>query len=151
MARRRAYEVDGQRAVASPTKTALTLTSTTAVRPWIYDMDLGSSASPADNAIIWYIQRTTAAGTSTADTPTAIDPGDPAATSTCGVNHTVEPTYAANAILFHAAVNQRATHRFQFDPDGPLQAPATANNGLGLYPVNSSFTGTVDFMVYFAE
>lgn len=147
----RRYSIDGQRAVNSPTKTLLGLTSTTAIRPGIYDLYIGSSATPADNAILWYIQRSTAAGTSTAVTPTALDPGDPAATATAGQNHTVEPTYTAGAILFHLALNQRATHRAILDPNGALMAPATANNGLAIYPVHSSFTGAVDGLIHYFE
>src|SRR5262245_22073639 len=130
--RRRAYSSDGQRAVANPTKTAIGLTvGGTTYRPWIFDGWVGSSATPADNAIEWLGQRYTAAGTSTAVTPMALDPADPAATSTTGVNHTVEPTYTAGAILWHIGINQRATQRFQLDPDAPLVIPATANNGIG--------------------
>ena len=151
MARRRAYSADGTRAVASPTKTALTVTGATTIRPYIFDGFIGSSATPADNALQWFMQRFTAAGTSSADTPSALDPGDPAATSTVGVNHTVEPTYTAGAILLHMALNQRAQQRLQLDPDAPLVIPATANNGIGLYPVHATFTGTVDFCVYFGE
>lgn len=149
--RRRAYHFDGQRAVASPTKTAAGLTGGTTFRPWIYDGWVGSSATPADNALEWLAQRFTAAGTSTAVTPSALDPGDPAASSAAGINHTVEPTYAAGAILWHLALNQRATQRFQFDPDAPLVIPATANNGIGFQPIHSTFTGNVDFSIYFAE
>jgi hypothetical protein len=151
MARRRAYSIEVQTPVASATKTALTVTGSTAIRPWFYDMEIGSSASPADNALTWYIQRSTAAGTSTAYTPPPVDPNDPPCTSTGGVAHSAEPTYTANKILFHAALNQRATHRFQFDPDGPLMIPATSNNGLGVYPVHASFTGNADTCVWFAE
>lgn len=151
MSRRRAYAFDAQAAVASPTKTLASLTGGTAIRPWIYDMWLGSSATPGDNALLWYIQRTTAAGTSTSITPPPIDPGDPACTSTAGYAHSAEPTYTSGKILFHLALNQRATHRAQFDPDGPLMIPATANNGLGLYPVNASFTNNVDATIHFAE
>jgi hypothetical protein len=143
--------VDGTRAVASPTQTLLGLAGATTIRPWIYDILIGCSAPPADNAIQWFCQRFTAAGTGTAVTPTAIDPGDPGATSSAARAHTVEPTYTAGSILWHCALNQRATHRFQFDPDGPLVVPAAANNGVGLYPVQSSFTGTVDGMIYFSE
>ena len=149
--RRRAYSIDGVRNVSSPTKTALTITGGTTFRPWIYDGWVGSSATPADNAIQWFMQRFTAAGTGTATTPQAVDPADPAASSAGAINHTVEPTYTAGAILFHLALNQRATQRFQLDPDAPLVIPATANNGIGLYPVNSTFTGQVDFVAYFAE
>lgn len=148
---RRAYTFDGQRAVASPTKTAFGVTGGTTYRPWIYDGWVSSSATPADNAIEWLLQRFTAAGTGTAVTPTAVDPANPAASSAVAINHTVEPTYTAGAILWHCAINQRATQRFQFDPDAPLVIPATANNGIGAQPINSSFTGTVDFCCYFAE
>lgn len=153
MARRRAYASDSQAAVASPTKTMWGITGGTTVRPWIYDMWLGSSASPADNALLWYLQRDTAAGTAGAAlVPPPIDPGDPAATSVIGVSqYSGEPTYTAAKILFHLALNQRASHRAQFDPDGPLMVPATANNGIGAYVVNGSFTGNTDLTVHFAE
>ena len=149
--RRRSYSFDGQRSVASPTKTAAGLTGGTTYRPYIFNGGVGSSATPADNAIEWLVQRFTAAGTSTSVTPTADDPADPAASSACGINHTVEPTYTAGVILWHRALNQRATIGFQIDPDSPWVIPATANNGLGLQPINSSFTGTVDFHIEFAE
>lgn len=152
MARRRAYSIDGQAAVASPTKSLLGLTvGGTTYRPWVYDLFIGASATPADNALLWYIQRSTAAGTLTAVTPSPVDPGDPAATTTAGQAHSVEPTYTAGKILFHLALNQRATHRAIFDPDAPLVIPATSNNGLGLYPVHGSFTGNVDATMHFAE
>jgi hypothetical protein len=152
MALGRRYSVDGQRAcAASAPQTILGITATTAVRPFIYDLLLGSSATPADNAILWYIGRYTAAGTSTAVTPQALDSGDPASTTTAGKNHTVDPTYTANAILFHLALNQRASHRWIGDPNGPMICPATANNGMGLYASNASFTGNIDATIHFAE
>lgn len=147
----RRYEIDGQAAVASPTKTLLGLTGGTAIRPGIYDLYVGSSATPADNAILWYIQRSTAAGTSTATTPTPLDSGDPAATATAGYAHSAEPTYTSGKILFHLALNQRATHRAILDPNGALLVPATGSNGLGLYPVHASFTGNVDATIFFFE
>ena len=91
----RNYLVQGTRAVASPTATLFTLTSTSAVRPCIYELILGSSATPADNALLWQLQRVTAAGTATSYTPVALDPADPAATSVAGVNHTVSYGLAA--------------------------------------------------------
>lgn len=152
MAYRRAYSVDGQRAVNNPTKTALTLTGGTTWRARLFYLTVGSSAAPADNALVWYIQRSTAAGTSTGDTPSALDTNySPAANTTCGVNHTVEPTYTAGAILWHLAPNQRATPQLLLDPDAPLATPLTSNNGFGLYPVHASFTGTVDFCCHFDE
>jgi hypothetical protein len=137
--------------VASPTATALVLVSTSAIRPEIYDMIVGSSATPADNALTIKVQRFTAAGTTTALTPQALDPADPASTSTAGKTATAEPTYTANAILWHIALNQRATHRWVADPRGPLKLPATASNGAGLYYVHSSFTSNVDSTIFFNE
>lgn len=147
----RRYAVTGQSAVASPTDTCLGITGGTAVRPEIYDVLIGSSATPADNAIIWKIQRTTAAGTSTSVTPAALDSGDPASTTTAGQAHSAEPTYTASTVLFNLALNQRASHRFIADPNGGMKAPATSNNGLALYPVHSSFTGNVDATIHFCE
>jgi hypothetical protein len=136
---------------ASPTKTSIVLASATTVRPEIIDVDLGSSATPADNALLWSAQRCTALGTSTAQTPNPVDPADPAATSAYGVNCTVEPTYTANLILFNAALNQRATHRVPLDPQARLKCPAVANNGIGLYCANAAFTGANSGMWYTNE
>jgi hypothetical protein len=149
--RGRRYSVDGEQAVASPDDSVLGITSTTAVRPTIYDLLIGSAATPADNALEWYLQRYTAAGTATSVTPLALDPGDPASTTTSGENHTVEPTYTSNAILFRLALNQRASHRWIADPDGGLVCPATNSNGIGAYPVHASFTGLVSMTMHFQE
>lgn len=151
MAHRRNYILQGTRNVASPTQTWGTITATAAVRPCLYDIILGSSATPADNALLWQAQRFTAAGTSTATTPQPLDSGDPAATSIGGINHTIEPTYTANLFMLRVALNQRATHRWIADPDAHIICPATANNGVGLFPVHASFTGAVDASVYFYE
>jgi hypothetical protein len=147
----RNYSIDGSQAVASPTDTALGLTSATTIRPQIYDVIFGSSATPADNALNWLLQRYTAAGTSTAVTPEPLDPDDPAALAAGGENHTAEPTYTANAILLNISANQRSTQRWVSAPGGELKMPATAANGAGLQPVHSSFTGTVEATIHFEE
>ena len=59
----------------------------------LYDVIFGSEATPADNAFRYIVQRITAAGTSTAVTPQALDPGDAATEFDAGENHTIEPTY----------------------------------------------------------
>ena len=143
----RRYSIDGEQNVASPTDTTLTLTGGTTNRPEIYDGWLGVSATPADNALTWYMQRTTAAGTGTAVTAQALDSGDPAAIATALEDHSAEPTYTAAAIVFRLALNQRASHKLNIDPNSPIRIPATANNGIGLYPVHASFTGLTDACV----
>lgn len=153
MANPRGYVFDSQAAVASPTKTSAGVTSATTVRPEIYDMIFGASASPADNALLWKAQRYTAAGTAAANpTPSPLDPADPASLSSAGNGqYSAEPTYTAGLILFHLALNQRASHRWIADPRGPLKMPATANNGIGLFCVQGSFTGNVDLSIFFNE
>lgn len=126
----RRYSIDGEDTNTANT-TILELRSTTAVRPRVYDVLLSSDATPADNCGDYQLQRTTTAGTSSAVTPQALDPGDPAATATAGKAHSAEPTYTANAILLHFALNQRATFRWVAAPYGELVLPAAAN-GLGL-------------------
>lgn len=122
-------------AVGSDTNTAGTtvwsLTSATTIRPRIYEFLIGSVATPADNAWEFILGRTTAAGTSTAFTPIALDPADPAALAAAGFAHTVEPTYTANAQVLRIAGNQRAAVRWVAAPGGEIVLPATAANGIG--------------------
>jgi len=105
----RRYSIDGAQAVASPTDSVLGVTSASTIRPMLYDIIFGSSASPADNAIQWLMRRYTAAGTATAVTPQALDPADPAALASAGENHTAEPTYTSNSELMNLVANQRST------------------------------------------
>jgi hypothetical protein len=125
------YSIDGQDTNTAAT-TILGLTGSAAVRPKIYDLTMGSDATPADNAAEYVLQRTTAAGTSTGVTPQPLDPLTSAAVTTAGEAHSAEPTYTANAILLQWAQNQRATYRWVAAPGGELIATATAANGIGL-------------------
>ena len=149
--RGRRYAINGDQNVASPTASALGLTSATTIRPTVYDVLIGCQDTPADAAIEWFVQRYTAAGTGTAVTPTALDPGDPAATATAAKNHTAEPTYTAGLILWRMALNQRASHRWIADPDGGLVCPALASNGVGLYPVHATVTVNTDCTFHLQE
>lgn len=100
-------------------------------RQKLYDLIVGSEASPADNAFLWTTTRFTAAGTSTAVTPEAVDGADAAALADVGEDHTAEPTYTGISLL-DIPLNQRATFRWVANPGSELVIPATANNGLGL-------------------
>src|SRR5262245_28658915 len=147
----RNYSISGARAVASPTKTLLTLVGGTTIRPQLFDLVIGSTATPADNALEFILQRFTAGGTGTAVTPEPLDPADPAAIATAAVNHTVEPTYTSGKILMDIAMNQRATQRWVPAPGREIKVPATSANGLGLQPVHSSFTGSVTGTIHFED
>lgn len=147
------YSVDGSQAVASAADTTLTITcdGTTVRRNKVYDFTVGSEATPADNALTHTCQRCTAAGTSTAVTPQPLDPADAAALTDSGENHTVEPTYTANEILWKIAANQRATYRWVAAPGSELVLPATAANGVGFFTDHASFTGVVNVHALFEE
>ena len=137
MARR--YAIDGQDTNTANTS-ILGLTSAATIRPRIYDLIFGSDATPADMAAKYVLQRHTAAGTSTAVTPTALDPADPAALASAGMAHTIEPTFTAGAILLHFALNQRATFRWVAVPGAELVLPATAANGATLRVITTNGT-----------
>lgn len=112
----------------------------------LYDLILGSEASPADNAFLYTVQRCTALGTATSVTPQALDPGDAATEADAGENHTVDATQTAGAILLAIALNQRATFRWVAAPGSELTYPATAANGLAINTPTSSavaISGTI--------
>jgi hypothetical protein len=127
------YSVELRR-TASTTASVGTITAD-ATRPRrgkLYELILGAEAAPADNAFLYRLRRVTAAGTSTAVTPTANDPADAATETDAGENHTVEPTYTANSEQLVIALNQKATFRWYVSKEDGIIWPATAANGLGL-------------------
>lgn len=148
----RRYSINGTRSVASPTQTLLTLVSAATIRPKIYDLIMGSNATPADNALEWLLQRFTVAGTAGSSvTPAPLDPADPAALASAGQAHSAEPTYTSAKVLLDVAMNQRSTQRWVAAPGGELISPATAANGIGVQPIHASFTGSVIATIHFEE
>lgn len=127
----RRYSIDGNQN-ATAADSIIGILSATTIRPKVYYICFGSAASPADQAFNMAIQRCTTAGTSTAVTPQALDPADPASLSSGKENYTVEPTITSGSTLLSFSVNQQATFRWQTVPDEGLVSPATANNGLVL-------------------
>ena len=120
-------------------------------RAKVYDLLIGSEATPADNGFLWQVQRCTAAGTSTAVTPQSLDPADTlASTIVCGENHSVDATRTANAFLLTLGLNQRASFRWVAAPGGELIIPATASNGLAIVTLTSSAVA-VSSTVHFEE
>lgn len=102
---------------------------------------VGSEATPADAAVLLTAQRYTAAGTSTAVTPSPLDLADAAMLGVAGENHTVEPTYTANLIMLSAAFHQRAGFVYYAPPGAEITVPATNAAGVGLQTDTIS-TGT---------
>src|SRR5690348_2288983 len=115
------YSADFQRtASTSASLGSLTSDATRARRAKIYDVILGSEATPADAALLFTFRRCTAAGTNTSVTPQPLDPADFATEFDAGENHSAEPTYTAGAILLNIPLNQRATFRWVAAPGGEL-------------------------------
>lgn len=131
--------------------TQLGLTSTAAIQPKVYDLIVSSSATPASNVGQYQIKRYTAAGTATAITPQALGVNEPAATAAAGGNHSVEPTYTANAILLQFSVNQQATWRWVAAPDGELVLPSTAANGIGFFTNATNSAFAIDVTMHYRE
>ena len=146
----RQYAVNGSTTLTSAAKTYALLTSTTAIRPEIYYFAIGCEGAPADNTMVHFWQRYTAAGTNTAVTPSPLDPGDPAATAAGGSNCTVEPTYTSAIILFRQALNQRSHYQWYGDR-GPMRLPATGSNGAGLYTSHASATPVFSAVLHYSE
>jgi hypothetical protein len=118
----------------------------------VYYFCCGSEAAPADQSILWQLQRITAAGTSTGVTPRPVNPADVATELDAGENHTAEPTYTASTDLITVPVHQRSTFKWEAPPDGELIYPATASNGFGVRtPTISSGTPVVTAAVHVDE
>src|SRR5690348_11437795 len=93
----RKYAVSGSLTAPNSTTAPIAeLVGSTTIRPLVYDIVVGSSATPADNAARFQIQRatTTGSGATTTLTPQALDGGDPAATAVAyqGTWTTTQPT-----------------------------------------------------------
>lgn len=146
------YVASGAQTVTgTPGDSVLGVAGVATDRGRIYDLIFGAGGTPADNVLEWLARRFSAAGTSTAVTPTSLDPDAPAANMIAGENHTVEPTYTADSEVLHFDLNQRATFRWVAAPNGELVIPATAANGIGVAPISSGYSGDVNVTAHWEE
>lgn len=127
------------------------LTGSASIRPMVYDMIIGSDATPADVATEFNFDRTTDVGTGGSPlTEVALDPLTVGASAAgLGGTFTTDPT-DGNALMM-IALNQRATFRWVAAPGGELIATASANNGVGLYSVASGGTPNINVSLYWQE
>jgi hypothetical protein len=146
----RNYSIDGRDTNTAATS-ILGLTSATTVRPKIYYVGIGSYGTPGDYGAEYQLGRYTAAGTSTAVTPQALDPADPAALSSAGEAHSAEPAYTANAVLLSIGVHMRDNYQWYAAPGCEIVLPATAANGVGLSVIAVSTAWTACAVMHFAE
>ena len=153
MARNYSYCSNASNAASSSVPMA-TIISTANIRPKVYEVGIGSDASPGDQAAKYALQRCTSTGTP-GSSPTAapLDIADPAAQVTCGLAvFSVNPTLTAGAIPWQVAINQRATYRWLAKDGYEIVMPATASNGLALMPLVCTSGGyNVDFSLVWAE
>lgn len=148
------YHVFGSAAVGT-NKTLWNLfhaAATPTCRGRISEIIVGCSATPADQATLFRVGRTTAVGTEGSGfTPLNVDPAGPAGEMDAGIAHSAEPTYTANKELLTIPVNQRATFRWVCAPGAELLMAATQNNGAGLYSSAATGTASHTSSVYFEE
>lgn len=148
----RAYSVSGPNASGAATKTLVTVIGSTTVRPRVFDLIIGTQASPADQAAEYALKRFTAVGTAgSSPTPLPLDPSDVASIATAGITHSAEPTYTAGGTLVDINLNQRATFRWVASPGMELVGPATASNGIGLQLVAATTALVAYGNVFFFE
>lgn len=146
----RKYAIDGQDTNTDETS-ILGLTSAATIRPRIYDVMCTGYGTPGDHQAKYILNRYTAAGTSTAKTPQALDNGDPASLASAGEAHSVEPTYTANAVLLVIARNMRHPYRWVAIPGREIVLPATAANGAGVLVKEVSTAWTDNVCIHFEE
>jgi hypothetical protein len=151
MARSYSVFAGGIAAQNSATVPQAQLVGAATIRPKIYDLLIGSSSTPADQAAQFVLKRSSTASTGgTAVTPSPIDPGDPAALAAAMVAPSMTaPTLGVALLQF--AMNQRATFRWVAAPTKELVIPATAANGITL--LNPVLTGAfnLDFSIEYEE
>jgi hypothetical protein len=125
--------------------------ATTLRRAWIYDVMFGVDGTPADNVLVYKIDRQTSTGTRSAAVGAPLDSGDAAALITAGVNTTIEGIITAASQLIEIAVNQRASYRWVAAPGGELVVPATNVAGLGLRAKSPAYASTCTATAHYWE
>jgi hypothetical protein len=121
-------------------------------RARIYDLIVGSVATPADQAADFLLNRTTAVGTEGSGLVPHNILGGPAGAYDSGLGvFSVEPTYAAASQLLAFQLNQRATFRWVAAPGSEFVLAATQNNGAGLKTVTSTSTQAHGATILFEE
>ena len=154
---RRYHSPTNQATTATTYKSMGILISAATIRPGIYEFNVGTEGTPAENALVYLLQRSTTTTTFTSVTPLPIDPTDgiltnPVALATSGSNATVEPTVTANQNLFGLlGFNQRGTYRWVASPGGELVLPAVLAAGAAFQVKSAGYTGQSDATFYWQE
>lgn len=130
--------------------TAANVIASTAIRPMIYEFNVGISTTPADQTYKASVTRATGVGTAGSNpTPTPIDNGDVACVSTAGITHSAEPTTLTD--LFGIRLNQRASYRWVCQDGAELICPAATSNNIGVRMKLASASSTMETTIFFKE
>jgi len=137
--------VGTQQALSTAYKTLLALTAATATltSAEVFEFGVGTDGTPAENVVQYDISRQTAAGTSTAVTPVALNSAKGAARTVGSANFTAEGTITATSSVWAMPLNQRASFRWiARGDDDRLIIPATNLAGFALRAKSPAYTGT---------
>ena len=150
----RRFGIFGSRAcsASAPEGIVQVYAPSTGLAPAIYQVTLGSSGTPTDAALLFEMQRSTTATTgASSTTPTPLNGQQVATTILSQQGSTGDGTLTANTILGYWPLNQRATHRWDADPLGPVVGISTTVYGIQIWGVHASFTGAISANVAFFE
>ena len=124
-------------------KTIAELLGAATVRWNLYDILMGASGTPADNALVYDLIRITATGTGTTVTGEPLDPGDPTALVLGEEDTTIEPTTAGIALI-EIPVNLRASYRWIAAPGSEIVVAAVAGEGLAFRSESPAYIGQTE-------
>lgn len=149
------YSISGSNASQAAPATVLVVAGGTACRTRVFDIVIGSSPAPADNAALYQICRVTSIGTSGSNPVIyALDPIDVTSlvSSTLGVytgSASGEPS--GPVALLDIPLNMRATFRYVASPGAEFINVLSATNGISLRQFTSSATFVATGTLIWAE
>jgi|SRR5208283_2438822 len=125
--------------------------SSVLVRASIFDLIVGCSATPADNATQWALMPTTAAPTGgTAITARPMDSND-AAASTLAVSKPTSVMTLGSTFYMYMSVNQRVTWRWCAVPGSEIIMPVAVSSGICMNSYLDSTPAVRDTVIFFRE
>ena len=147
----RAYAVTHETAAGTNLTILALVNPGTAARGWIYDIIIGSDATPADLAGQFDVIRGTVSGTGTGVTARALDGANPAGTIAPEGGTFTGQTKTANSALLSVGLNQRATFRWVAAPNGEMVIPATTDNWVGVESIGHGGTPNINVTMHWTE
>lgn len=127
-------------------------------RAKVYDILVGTNGTPADNAMMFALQRATAGSTPSyagicSSVNQALDQADSVSAIGCWANSSIETsyTYTATNMPWYVGINQRASYRWVAAPGSEIVLPATSSAGLGLRSKSPGYTGTATGALMWSE